>query len=1141
MAELNASCLTEDSVLEYFDGQLSSEQLLAVETHIESCDRCRAWLSEAGRAVAADEGQRNVLSGVSLEPGATVAGRYRIIRFIAQGGMGEVYEAEDLELHERIALKTVGMIIADDVRAIDRLKREVQLARKVTHPNVCRIFDFGVYSEPGKRSTLGGHRMVFLTMELLEGESLAERLRRGRMTTDEALPLAQQMAEGLEAAHRVGVIHRDFKPHNVMLVPAQNGGVRAVVTDFGLARSGNLSASLSLSRSGELVGTPSYMAPEQVVGEDATSATDIYALGLVLYEMVTGELPFRAESPIATALMRREHRPSSPKRLVADLNPTWEKTILCCLKRDPRDRFSCAQDVALALSGIKVHRQRAWMKGVAAVVVLAFALGAAQLWSWKSGVTPSRQPRRSIAVLGFRDLSSKPETSWMSTAFAELLSTELAVGKRLRTTSGELVAQAKKDLGLPDVERFGKDTLTKINGQLGVDFVVAGSYLAVGQGADRRIRLDLSVQDARTAESVASLSETGSEGQLLEMVSQAGVRLRAALDGGDLTEGEERQARATQPSGTEAARLYAEALGKQRAYDLMAAKVLLEKSIAAEPSFALAHAALSDVNFALGHHARAREEAHRAFALSEGLPREERLLVEGRLRVVNQEWPKAIELYRALFTFFPDEVSYGLALTDAQIAGGMARDALRTLESLRALPSPQRDDARIDLREADACRRLGDLRCRLEAAQRAAQKGRASGARLLAADALRIIGQTQFFLGDMASAEQSIAESERLCVEIGDKRCQIDAEVATADLLFAQGDLTAAKAQYEKTAAFYHALGNERRVADQQNVLGQVLFAQGKPTEAILAYKKALEIYKMVDNLEGVGNVSNNWADILVSEGNLKEARQKYEEALALFRQLENKVNAAVVLGNISSLLRQEGHLAEAKAANDSALSDLREVGDKDKSLDRLIEAGQQFREGSDFAQARGAYNEALSIAQAESSAIYQRQIEIYLAQLELDEGRFAEAEEKSRATMKALEEMREEDGLLMVLPVLSRALLAQGKVDDASSTSREALRFAAKTRRPDFRMNAELLAAEVEAAQGNCREAGQQVTRLMGEPRLQVLVDMQMEAALRLGQMEVKCGQRRQGLDRLSKVAKRAREGGFARIAQKASAQLSF
>ena len=215
-----------------------------------------------------------------------VSDRFKIVRLLGQGGMGAVYEAEDLELGGHVALKTVRPETATNPRTIERFKQEIYLARKVTHPNVCRIFDLFHH-----RVGSADGEIMFVTMELLRGETLAERLRRvGRMSAPEFVPLVTQMAQGLHAAHQVGIVHRDFKPSNVVLVPVkeQSDDVRAVVTDFGLAHTSSSDSSqvLALTGTGDIVGTPAYIAPEVLDHRGATAATDIYAFGVVMYEMV---------------------------------------------------------------------------------------------------------------------------------------------------------------------------------------------------------------------------------------------------------------------------------------------------------------------------------------------------------------------------------------------------------------------------------------------------------------------------------------------------------------------------------------------------------------------------------------------------------------------------------------------------------------------------------------------------------------------------------------------------------------------------------------------------------------------------------------------------------------------------------------
>src|SRR3984957_380212 len=265
-------------------------------------------------------------------PGALLAERYRIIAKLGQGGMGEVYRADDLVLGQAVALKFLPPEVTENPQALVRFRNEVRIARQVSHPNVCRVYDLG---------EIDGQ--LFLSMEYVDGEDLGSLLRRiGRLPADKALEISRKLCAGLAAAHEKGVLHRDLKPGNIML----DSHGQVLITDFGLAALAGQVEGAEVRN-----GTPAYMAPEQLDGKEVTVRSEIYSLGLVLYEIFTGKRPFESSTLADLVRTRNESAPTSPSTLVPDLDPMVERVILRCMEREPAHRPSSALAVAAALPG----------------------------------------------------------------------------------------------------------------------------------------------------------------------------------------------------------------------------------------------------------------------------------------------------------------------------------------------------------------------------------------------------------------------------------------------------------------------------------------------------------------------------------------------------------------------------------------------------------------------------------------------------------------------------------------------------------------------------------------------------------------------------------------------------------------------
>jgi serine/threonine protein kinase len=344
----SGECLTDTEVFDYVDGRASEAVRGEVQLHIDGCKDCyQLVLAAIGRESVLGASSKLGAEPTTFTMGSVVKERYLIERFVGKGGMGEVYAAFDRLMQQRVALKTLLCTTSDDPRAVRKLFAEVRNAQRVGHAHVCRINELQEHQESGR------HPVPFFTMEFVEGERLGTRLRRAPLPLSEVRIVALQLLEGLQAAHSKGVLHLDFKSDNVML---RNGssGPDAVIMDFGLSRAQDGEARSRTSEQLQGAGTLPYMAIEQlecrsILGPPA----DVYAFGVVMYEMLTGRLPFDGDSLGAILLKQLRERPAPPSAVVPQLNPQLDSFVLKCLSVDPRQRYANAGQALAALSGVE--------------------------------------------------------------------------------------------------------------------------------------------------------------------------------------------------------------------------------------------------------------------------------------------------------------------------------------------------------------------------------------------------------------------------------------------------------------------------------------------------------------------------------------------------------------------------------------------------------------------------------------------------------------------------------------------------------------------------------------------------------------------------------------------------------------------
>lgn len=363
-----------------------------------------------------------------LTRGTIFAGRYDIIEELGKGGMGKVYRVEDKKINQEIALKLIKPEISDDKQIIGRFRNELKMTRMISHRNVCRMFDIG--EEGG---------MFFITMEYVPGEDLKSMIRMsGQLSFGTAVKIAKQICEGLSEAHRLGIVHRDLKPSNVMI--DKEGSAR--IMDFGIARSIKMKGTTG---EGLMIGTPEYMSPEQVEGEGVDQRSDIYSLGVILYEMATGKVPFGGDTPLSIAVKHKTAAPLDPRKLNHQIPEDFSRIILRCIEKSKERRFQNAQELLFELNKLEEEK---------------LEQGESEKIAWG----------RSIAVLPFADLSAEKDQEYFCDGIAEELINALTKIETLKVASGSSAFQFKGKGH--DIQEIGR--------RLKVETILEGSVRKAG-------------------------------------------------------------------------------------------------------------------------------------------------------------------------------------------------------------------------------------------------------------------------------------------------------------------------------------------------------------------------------------------------------------------------------------------------------------------------------------------------------------------------------------------------------------------------------------------------------------------------------------------------------------------------------------
>jgi DNA-binding winged helix-turn-helix (wHTH) protein/tetratricopeptide (TPR) repeat protein len=807
-----------------------------------------------------------------------------------------------------------------------------------------------------------------------------------------------------------------------------------------------------------------------------------------------------AEAPrYVETLPRRGYRFVAPVTVLGSDNPT---------QAEPPSEIPTAKPLAAvghvaALEQVNPDkRSRYWVGLVSVVLIIMVGVAVyglrvlpkrASTVASPDGPVASIRARRSVAVLGFRNLPGQTEDNWLSPAFSEMLSTELASDGALRMVPGEDVARVKHELPLSDEDSLARATLERLRINPGADFVILGSYTALPGNGDKRIRLDVRVQDTVRGETVAEKSFTGSEGNLFELAIQAGQTLRQSLGISPASNEASLQARAALPSNQEAVRFYTEGQERLWAFEYGHARDLLTKAVAADPSYPLAHAALADAWNHLGYAPKARSQIERARALSGHLGPEDRLLIDGQYYSTIQDRTRAIATYRQLFALFPDNLDYGLRLADEQ-RWVNPEDALHTLDALRHLPLPMSGDPRIDYIESRAWIRNDVVKAQA-AARRAVEKGTAQGSRLLVARAYGILCQTIYSGDSTAEVVEACQNARESYAAVGDRD---NAARATSDF-----------------AIFY--------------------YQQGDLDRAEAMYREAIKVFRQIGDLEGLTSASSNLGDISLARGNLTDAARALSDAIPGYKEMGDKDGLALTLNDLAEVARRRGDLKPALVGYKEAGRVAQEINDKLAVAYAIAGVGDVLVDQGDLQSARNSYQESLALRKEIGQKQTVAETELALARLSLEEGHAADAETVIRKCKEQFHQDGQADDELAASVTLMEALLGQGKFMEAAKEKQASHPLAAKNTNLLNRLQFDLGSARVELAYGRLESARAQLERTLQSAHAHHLLGVELETQLALAELKIKLRQSAGAQADFVALEKSAHDQGFGLVARKA------
>ena len=932
-----------------------------------------------------------------LQSGDVLGGRYEILQLLGEGGMGAVYKAMDRELDRPVALKLIRPELAANPSILARFKQELLLAHQVTHKNVIRIYDLG-----------DADGVKFITMEFVEGQDLRSLIQeKKKLTPQEAVEIIQQVCLALEAAHGVGVIHRDLKPQNIML--DRTG--RVLVMDFGLART--LEGD-GMTQTGALVGTIEYMSPEQALGKDLDQRSDLFSSGLILYELLTGVMPFRAESAVASLLKRNQERAIPVSDQDGTIPQALSNIVSKSLERDPNLRYQSATEFLRDLEawqgkGAAATLQFAtsekpwaqtvpwhWIGSIAAVLVLAITgfLLRGNLFS-PSTTTPTGPPV-SLAILPFRNASADQSLSWLGSSVAETLSTDVGQSSHLRIVSPERVSQVLRDLRISPDTSLDSATVQRLAEFSNADNIVWGRYTRFGD----QIRIDATIQDMKHGHTT-TLAESAKESDILKAIDllAGDIRSNLALSRSTIKELQGQSFKASTNS-LPAMHDYDDGLQLARRGNFLDAAKRFEAATK-DPQFALAYSELAKTYANLGQDSDAEHVSRKAVELSDQLPPVEKYLIQANHDQIQRDYPKAIEVYENLAKAAPDNTDVLFELAGLYQKSNVYDKAREEYTKVLTL-----DPKRVN--------------------------------------ALLQIGRVEIDSGNPQKGLEYLTRAQALAVEFGndEERSKILHAIGWAYATLDKHE--DALRNFQDSLEIKRKLGLKAGIALTLKAMAVSENALGRPDQALKDYKEALELYQALSDKAGTGEVMNDLADSYVDHGQYDQALKLLKESLQAEVEVGDQSMQAMVLNNIGNVYFAKADYQNSDTYYEQALQLREKLNIPSAIADTLHNlAGISTRMGQND-RAVAQFLRALDLRRSTGDKRWAAIESSSLGTVFGDQGRYGAALSAEEDALKTFRELQDRTVWLpSILGLYGNALAQVGRSDEAQKSLEEAMNVA--------------------------------------------------------------------------------------------------